>query len=149
MHIPKKLIQFSAITISLIILFAVNSNIQAANSNQGSAPSWGYGTFPGMGGQVNPMMGMMNPMMMNPMMMNPMMMNPMMGMMNPMTMGPMMGGYSNSMGQMPGGQMMDPKQYEQWFKQWTEMMHPKQYEQWFKQWTETMKNYIPQKEAQQ
>jgi hypothetical protein len=70
-------------------------------------------------------MQMMNPMaymgmMMNPMMymMNPMaMMNPM-GMMNPMA----MGGYGNPMGQMPGGQMMDPKQYEQWFKQWSEMM---------------------------
>ncbi len=99
---------------------------------------------------MNPMMGMMNPMMSS--MMNPMtMMGPMMGMggmssmMNPMTMmGPMMGmgGMSsmmnpmgmmggmgmpgtqsaNPMGQMPGGQMMDPKQYEQWFSQWTEMM---------------------------
>ena len=80
-----------------------------------------------------PMMGMMNPsMMMNPMMgMN--MMYPMMGMMGPM-MNPMssmsmpgMGGMgmhgSNPMSQMPGGQMMDPKQYEDWFKQWTEMMN--------------------------
>ena len=78
-----------------------------------------------------PMMGMMNPsMMMNPMMgMN--MMYPMMGMMNPsMMMNPMgtmgmpgMGMHGgNPMGQMPGGQMMDPKQYEQWFSQWTEMM---------------------------
>ena len=93
---------------------------------------------------MNSMMGMMNPAMymnmMNPMMasmMNPMsMMGPMMGMggmssmMNPMTMmNPMMGmggmgsyGSSNPMGQMPGGQMMDPKQYEDWYKQWTEMM---------------------------
>ena len=81
-----------------------------------------------------PAMGMMNPsMMMNPMMgMN--MMYPMMGMMNPsMMMNPMgamgMPGMSgmgmhggNPMSQMPGGQMMDPKQYEDWFKQWTEMM---------------------------
>ncbi len=99
-------------------------------------------------GMMNPMMGsMMNPMaMMGPMMgmggmssmMNPMaMMGPMMGMggmssmMNPMTMmNPMMGGMGmpgaqsgNPMGQMPGGQMMDPKQYEQWFSQWTEMMN--------------------------
>ena len=76
-----------------------------------------------------PMMGMMNPsMMMNPMMgMN--MMYPMMGMMGPM-MNPMgvmgmpgMGMHGgNPMSQMPGGQMMDPKQYEDWFKQWTEMM---------------------------
>ena len=88
---------------------------------------------------MNPMMGMMNPMMgmMNPsMMMNPMMgmnmMYPMMGMMGPMMnpmggmgMMPGMGGAhgSNPMGQMPGGQMMDPKQYEQWFSQWTEMMN--------------------------
>ena len=96
-------------------------------------------------GMMNPMMGMMNPMMgmggnmMNPMgmmgpMMNPAMymnmMYPMMGMMGPMMGGmggmggmPMMGGHgANPMGQMPGGQMMDPKQYEQWFSQWTEMM---------------------------
>ena len=101
---------------------------------------------PMMGSMMNPMAGMMNPMMgmnmMNPMMMgmgapmmgsmmNPMMgmnmMYPMMGMMGPM-MNPMMGmnmmpntgttsSYNNSM-----GQMMDPKQYEQWFSQWTEMM---------------------------
>ena len=80
-------------------------------------------------------MGMMNPMtwmnagnymqMMNPMAyMN--MMYPMMGMAGPMMGG--MGQYGNpmaqmpGMGQMPGGQMMDPKQYEQWFSQWTEMM---------------------------
>ena len=63
---------------------------------------------------MGPMMGMMNPMMG---MMNPMMgmMNPMMGMMNPAA---MTGGYNtNSM-----GQMMDPKQYENWFNQWNEMM---------------------------
>ncbi len=87
---------------------------------------------------MNPMMGMMNPtMMMSPMMgmMNPMMgmnmMYPMMGMMGPM-MNPMMGmgmgmpgmgsHGGNPMNQMPGAQMMDPKQYEQWFSQWTEMM---------------------------
>ena len=89
---------------------------------------------------MNPMMGMMNPQMMNPMMMmgggmmNPMMgmnmMYPMMGMMGPMK-GPMSGGVSmpgmdasgsNPMTQMPGAQMMDPKQYEQWYKQWTKMM---------------------------
>ncbi len=82
-------------------------------------------------GMMGPMMGMSAPMMgsmMNPMsMMNPAMymnmMYPMMGMMGPM-MGPMAGGMhgSNPMAQMPGGQMMDPKQYEQWFSQWTEMM---------------------------
>ena len=50
--------------------------------------------------------------MMNPMMdMSGAMMSPMMGMVNPM-MGPMMN---------PAG-MMDPKQYEQWFNQWTESM---------------------------
>ncbi len=82
--------------------------------------------YPMMAPMVNPMMGMMGPTMgmMNPMMapamgmMNPMvnpmmdmsgaMMSPMMGMMNPM-MAPMM----NPMG------MMDPKQYEQWFNQWS------------------------------
>lgn len=81
-------------------------------------------------------MSLMNPAVwMNPgnymQMMNPMaymnMMYPMMGMMGPM-MNPMgmtggMGSYgSNPMAQMPGGQMMDPKQYEDWYKQWTEMM---------------------------
>ncbi len=102
-------------------------------------------------GMMNPMMGMMNPMSMggmsNPMnMMNPMMgmMGPMMGMgmpmmgsmMNPMSMGgmsnpmnmmnPMMGGmnmpYSSGANTNSTNQMMDPKQYEQWFSQWTEMM---------------------------
>ena len=81
---------------------------------------------------MGPMMAMSGPMMgqmMNPMgWMNPAMymnmMYPMMGMMGPM-MGPMGGGmgmHGNPMTQMPGGQMMDPKQYEQWFNQWTEMM---------------------------
>ncbi len=95
-----------------------------------------------MGPMMNPMMGMMNPMMA----MGAPMMNPMMGMMNPMMagmtnpamfmnpgtymsmMGPMMnpmgmmgmGGYGNSNSM---GQMMDPKQYEQWFNQWTDMMN--------------------------
>ena len=82
--------------------------------------------YPMMAPMVNPMMGMMGPTMgmMNPMMapmmgmmgpmmypmkdMNSAMMSPMMGMMNPM-MAPMM----NPMG------MMDPKQYEQWFNQWS------------------------------
>ena len=81
-------------------------------------------------GQMN---GMMNPHlymnMMNPMMMSGAMVNPMMGM---NMMGPMPGGMgmpgmgatnsNNPMAQMPGGQMMDPKQYEQWFNQWSEMM---------------------------
>ena len=50
------------------------------------------------------------------------MMNPM-GMMGGMGMpGMTPHGGGNPMGQMPGGQMMDPKQYEQWFSQWTEMM---------------------------
>lgn len=79
---------------------------------------------------MNPMMGMMNPMMMGGGMMNPMMgmnmMYPMMGMMGPMSGGMGMPGMSanngNPMSQMPGGQMMDPKQYEQWFNQMTEMM---------------------------
>ena len=88
--------------------------------------------YPMMAPMVNPMMGMMGPTMgmMNPMMaptmgmmspmMNPMMdmsgamMSPMMGMMNPM-MAPMM----NPMN------MMDPKQYEQWFNQWNKAQ-PKQ-----------------------
>ena len=71
-----------------------------------------------------PMMGMMGPMMgMGAPMMNPAMymnmMYPMMGMMGP-AMGGMYGG--NPMAQVPGAQMMDPKQYEQWFGQWNEMM---------------------------
>jgi hypothetical protein len=34
-----------------------------------------------------------------------------------------MGGYGYPMGQTPGtGQAMNPEQYEQWFKQWTDMM---------------------------
>ena len=81
-------------------------------------------------GMMGPMMGMMGPMM-NPMgmmggMMNPMtMMNPMMGMMNPS----MMGGMMNPMGMMGGtsanpmGNMMQPDQYADWFKQMTEMMN--------------------------
>ncbi len=88
-----------------------------------------------MGPMMNPMMAMMNPMMAgmtNPaMFMNPAMymnmMGPMMGMMGPMMgmgsmgmMNPMMGG--GSYGGNPMGQMMDPKQYEQWFSQWTESM---------------------------
>ena len=103
---------------------------------------------PGMySNMMNPMMGGMNPMnpmagmsMMYPMMgmsapmmgsmMNPMMgmnmMYPMMGMMGPM-MSPMGGigmpGMSYSTpNSNPMGQMMDPKQYENWFNQWTEMM---------------------------
>ena len=99
----------------------------------------GYGSMGGGNPMFNPAMWM-NPMTwMNPgnymSLMNPMvwmdpanymqMMNPMayMGMMNPM-----MGGYGNpvgqmpGMGQMPGGQMMDPKQYEQWYKQWMDLM---------------------------
>lgn len=80
------------------------------------------------------MPGMMNPMMMGQMSQMPGMMNPMMmghqmgqmpGMMNPMTgMMPGMasGGTSNPMAQMPSGQMMSPKQYEQWFNQMTENM---------------------------
>jgi len=98
---------------------------------------------------MGPMMGMMNPMSMMGPMMNPMgmmggmggmggMSNPMMGMMNPMGMMGGMGGMGahgggNPMGQMPGGQMMDPKQYEQRFNQWTEMM----------------KNFAPQTQPQQ
>ncbi len=94
-----------------------------------------------------PMMGMMGPMsmgMMNPAMyMN--MMYPMMGMLGPMTgmgmsgmgmpgMGmPGMGMHGNPMAQMPGGQMMDPKTYEEWFKQWNEMM----------------KNFTPQAQSNQ
>ena len=56
----------------------------------------------------------------NPMGIN--MMYPMMGMMGPM-LGPMSGAM-NMPGttQMPSGQMMDPKQYEQWFNQMSEMM---------------------------
>ncbi len=97
---------------------------------------------------MNPMMGMLGPMMgmggggmMNPAMyMN--MMYPMMGMLGPMMgmgggsmmnpamymnmMNPMMGGMGmhggSPMGQMPGGQMINPKQYEEWFAQWSEMM---------------------------
>ena len=96
---------------------------------------------------MGPAMNMMNPAMMGGMM-NPMMymnmMYPMMGMMGPMMgmMGPMMNPMGmmapmmNPMGMMGGynaanpmGNVMDPKQYEQWFKQWTDMMQsftPKQ-----------------------
>ena len=75
-----------------------------------------------MSGMMGPMSGMMNPMgMMNPSMMGSNMMNPM-GMMNP---GAMMGGNAGT-NQM--GQMMDPKQYEQWFNGMNEMM----------------KNFVPQ-----
>ena len=89
---------------------------------------------PMMMGQMGQINGMMNPHMymnmMNPMMMGSGMMNPhmYMNMMNPMMsmMGPMSGGMgangSSPMSQMPGGQMMDPKQYEQWYSQWTEMV---------------------------
>ena len=92
---------------------------------------------------MNPMMGMMNPMM-GPMMsmMNPMM-APMMGMMTPMMnpamdmsysmMSPMMGMVNPMM-----GPMMNPMG----------MMDPKQYEQWFNQWTESMKNVSPQPQSQ-
>ena len=59
-------------------------------------------------------MSMMNPMGMMGGMMNPMgMMGPMM---NPMG---MMGGTSTN----PMGNMMNPTQYEDWFKQMTEMMN--------------------------
>ena len=107
-------------------------------------------TYTGMMGMADPMMGgyggmgATNPMFNPAMWMDPMTwMNPgnYMGLMNPMTwmnagnymqmmnpmaymnmMGPMMGGYGNPMAQMPGGQMMDPKQYEQWYSQMTDMM---------------------------
>ncbi|MFK7816565.1 MAG: hypothetical protein AB8B92_09530 [Gammaproteobacteria bacterium] len=86
-----------------------------------------------MNGMINPhmylnmmgqMSGMMNPMMMNGKTTNPMSMNmvyPMMGMMGQMM--PGMGThYGSPMTQMPSGQMMTPKQYEQWFNQMTENM---------------------------
>lgn len=106
---------------------------------------------------MNPMMGMMAPMM-NPMMgMMAPMMNPMMGMMNPM-MGPAMGMMSPMMNPMMGmggsmaapmagmsapmmNSMMNPMSMGAYGGQ---MMDPKQYEQWYKQWTESMKNMVPQ-----
>lgn len=90
-------------------------------------------------GMMGPMMGMMGPMM-NPMGMmgggmNPMsMMNPMGmmgGMMNPMG---MMGGMSNPMGMMGGGTNANPM---------GNMMQPDQYADWFKQMTEMMQNFAP------
>jgi hypothetical protein len=70
---------------------------------------------------MNPMMGMMGPMMG---MMAPMMgMGGMSSMMNPMGMMGNMGGMNNyGANNNPMSQMMDPKQYENWFKQWTESM---------------------------
>ncbi len=106
---------------------------------QGMNPMMGM-MNPMMMGMMNPMMGMMNPMMMgmmNPMMgmMNPMMMgmmNPMMGMMNPMMMG-MMGPMMNPMSMMGGGhnanpmgQMMKPEQYTDWFNQMMKSFAPAQ-----------------------
>ena len=112
-------------------------------------PMTGMMTNPMTGMMMNPMTGMMmNPMtgmMLNPMtgmMMNPMtgmMMNPMTGMMPGMTAPgavlPPIGGHSlPGMPQMPqqmpgmggGGMMpqgmMDPGQYEKFYRQWTEMM---------------------------
>ena len=133
----QKLIRLLVMTSCLFIVGISNTQAEDMKS-QDTYSSWGQGIQPGMGGYggmggVHPMF---NPAMwMNPgsymQMMNPMaymnMMNPMMGMMGPM-MNPMgmmggMGSYgSNPMAQMPGGQMMDPKQYEDWYKQWAEMM---------------------------
>ncbi len=81
-------------------------------------------------GMMGPMMGMGGPMMNPAMYMN--MMYPMMGMMGPMMgMGaPMMGMGAPMMN--PGGHMMNNP------------MDPKQYEQWFGQWTDMMKNFVPQ-----
>ena len=108
-------------------------------------PMMGMGG-PMMGSMMNPMMGMnmMYPMMgmggpMMGSMMNPMMgmnmMYPMMGMMGPM-MNPMSGmGMMPNMGTHNSGNPMN------------QMMDPKQYEQWFSQWTEMMQNFAPQKQT--
>lgn len=111
-----------------------NTDISSSNTNTMTNPMM----MGQMNGMMNPhmymnmmaqMSGMMNPMMMGGGMMNPMGMNmmyPMMGMMGPMSGGMGMHGMgangNNPMAQMPGGQMMDPKQYEHWFNQMTEMM---------------------------
>jgi len=81
------------------------------------------------------MMGMGAPMMNPAMYMN--MMYPMMGMMGPMMgMGAPMMGMGGAPMMHPGGQMANP-------------MDPKQYEQWFGQWTDMMKNFVPQPQTQQ
>ncbi len=83
--------------------------------------------YPAMG-MMNPMMGMMSPMMYPAMGMMSPMMNPMMDMSGAMT-SPMMGMVNPMI-----GPMMNP----------AGMMDPKQYEQWFNQWSESMKNWTPQ-----
>ena len=153
MFISRKLIRIFVITSCLCLVGVTTTQAESGTKNQNVYPNWGQTTYPGMGTYhpmfnpamwMNPMtwmnpgnyMSLMNPgVWMNPgnymQMMNPMaymnMMYPMMGMMgpmmNPMGMGNMYSYGSNPMGQMPGGQMMDPKQYEDWFKQWTEMMN--------------------------
>ncbi len=91
-----------------------------------------------------PYQSMMNPHMMSSMM-NP---NAYMSMMNPATymnmmypmmgmMGPMMGMGAPMMN--PGGHMMNPGGHMM-----NNPMDPKQYEQWFGQWTDMMKNFVPQ-----
>ena len=102
-----------------------------------------------MGPMMNPMIGMMGPMM-NPMMgmMGPMM-NPMMGMASPM-MNPMMGMGSGMMAPMAGmgapmmNAMMNPMGAMGMGAYGGQMMDPKQYEQMFNKWSEAMKNQAPQ-----
>jgi hypothetical protein len=112
-----------------------NTNTQTPASTNSMMPIM-MGQMPMMAGQMN---GMMNPHMYLNMMAqmsnqisgiaHPMMSGnityPMMGIMGPVI-GPMMpngmGSSTNPMANMHTGQMMDPKQYEEWFNQMTEMM---------------------------
>ena len=117
MQIYSKL--FRSLTLSIVLLIiCATATVQAEDASKTQTPD-------SMMNMMNPAMymNMMGPMMNPAMYMN--MMGPMMGMMapfmNPMTMmnpSTTSGGYNtNSM-----GQMMDPKEYENWFNQWTEMM---------------------------
>ena len=145
----RNLIRIVLITSCLCFIGVSSAQAENNANNQYTFPNWGQTTYPGMGSYhpmfnpamwMNPMtwmnpgnyMSLMNPgVWMNPgnymQMMNPMaymsMMGPMMGMMGPM-MNPMgmMGGMGSYGNYNPMNQMMDPKQYEQWFSQWTDMM---------------------------
>ncbi len=150
MNSLQKLFRLLIFICCLSLIGVSNLQAQSASGNQNAFPNWGGGGYGNMGSYhpmfnpamwMNPMtwmnpgnyMSLMNPgVWMNPgnymQMMNPMaymnMMGPMMGMMGPMMnpAGMMGGGYGGYGTNNPMGQMMDPKQYEQWFNQWTEMM---------------------------
>ena len=112
MFLFRKLIRIFVIVSCLCLIGVTTTQAESGTNNQNVYPNWGQTAYPGMG-TYHPMF--------NPSMwMNPMTSMGTMGMPGMPGMGAY-GGYP--MGQMPGGQMMDPKQYEDWFKQWTEMMN--------------------------